>query len=102
MAEAPPTIRYVEQGGAPVLEVGGTWTVFSLHALRRTIEKARRAARGGGRGGTRTVDATNLERLDTAGVLEILSLAGGGPDTEVKTAEPRHAELFKVVQGSMA
>src|SRR5688572_9042003 len=100
MAESEPTIRYVERGGAPVLEVGGTWTVFSLHGLRQRLDKARRAAQGGGRGKANTVDATHLKRLDTAGALEILQLAGG-PDAEIKTAEQGHADLFKVVKENM-
>jgi phospholipid/cholesterol/gamma-HCH transport system permease protein len=100
MAEPQPTIRYVERAGTPVLEVGGTWTVFTLHGLRRTIDKAR-AAHGSGRGKTATIDATHVERLDTAGALEILQLAGGA-DAEIKTAEQGHAELFKVVKDNMS
>ena len=100
MAEPEPTIRYVERSGAPVLKVGGTWTVFSLHDLRKRLDKARREAQGGGRAKANTVDATDLKRLDTAGALEILQLAGG-PDAEIKTAEQSHADLFKVVKQSM-
>jgi phospholipid/cholesterol/gamma-HCH transport system permease protein len=101
MAEPHPTLRYVERGGAPVLEVGGTWTVFSMKALRQRIDKARRTAPGAGRAAASVVDATHVERLDTAGALEILQLAGGGPGIEVETAEQHHAELFKVVQDNM-
>ena len=100
MAEPEPTIRYVERSGAPVLKVGGTWTVFSLHDLRKRLDKARREAQGGGRAKANTVDATDLKRLDTAGALEILQLAGG-PDAEIKTAEQSHADLFNVVKQSM-
>ena len=100
MAEPEPTIRYVERSGAPVLEVGGTWTVFSLHDVRKRLDKARREAQGGGRAKANTVDATDLKRLDTAGALEILQLAGG-PEAEVKTAQQGHADLFKVVKQSM-
>jgi phospholipid/cholesterol/gamma-HCH transport system permease protein len=100
MAEPQPTIRYIEQGGASVLEVGGDWTAFSLHDLRRRHDKARGAASGGARQSAKLVDATHVERLDTAGVLEILKLAGG-PDVEIKTKEGGHAELFKVVKENM-
>jgi phospholipid/cholesterol/gamma-HCH transport system permease protein len=100
MAEPRPTLRYVEHGGASVLEVGGTWTVFSVRGLRHTIDKARRAAQAGSREKASMVDATHVERLDTAGALEILQLAGG-PEAEIKTAEKAHAELFKVVQDNM-
>jgi phospholipid/cholesterol/gamma-HCH transport system permease protein len=100
MAEAQPTIRYVERGGTSVLEVGGSWTVFSLRGLRQRIDKAHRAAQGGGRKQAGAVDATHLKQLDTAGALEILELAGG-PDAEIQTAEQGHAELFKVVKENM-
>src|SRR6185436_7308419 len=101
MAESHPTLRYVERGGTSVLEVGGTWTVFSMQGLRQRIDKARRGVRGGDRVATSQIDATGLERVDTAGALEILQLAGAGPDTEVQTAEKGHADLFKVVQENM-
>jgi phospholipid/cholesterol/gamma-HCH transport system permease protein len=101
MAEADPTLRYVQRGGASVLEVGGTWTVFSMKGLGPKVGKARRATQGGSRAAATLVDAKNVERLDTAGALEILQLAGGGPDTKVETSGEHHADLFKVVQGSM-
>jgi len=98
MAEAHPTIRYVERSGAPVLEVGGTWTVFSMRGLGRQAEQARRAARGRD---PRLVDASAVKRLDTAGALEILQLAGANAETEVRTDDQHHAALFKVVQSNM-
>lgn len=101
MAEPDPILRYVERGDASVLEVGGTWTVFSMRGLRPRTDKARRATRGRGASATALVDARNVERLDTAGALEILQLAGGGPDTKVETTDEHHADLFKVVQGNM-
>ncbi len=78
MAEAEPTIRYTERAGKSVVEVGGTWTVFSVRGIREKAEKALQAA-GAAAKGQRTVDATGLEKVDTAGALEILELAGGGP-----------------------
>jgi phospholipid/cholesterol/gamma-HCH transport system permease protein len=98
MAEPHPTIRYVERSGTPVLEVGGTWTVFSMRGLGREVAQARRAARGRG---PRLVDASAVKRLDTAGALEILQLAGAAAEAEVKTGDQHHAELFKVVQSNM-
>jgi phospholipid/cholesterol/gamma-HCH transport system permease protein len=99
MAEAEPTIRYTTQAGKPVVEVGGAWTVFSLRGIRKKAGRALQAA--GAAGARRVVDATHVERLDTAGALEILQLAGGGPDAEVKTSEKAHADLFDVVQKNM-
>jgi phospholipid/cholesterol/gamma-HCH transport system permease protein len=99
MAEAEPTIRYATRAGKPIVEVGGAWTVFSLRGIRQKTAKALQAA--GDAGAHRVVDATGLERLDTAGALEILNLVGGGPDAEVKTADKAHADLFDVVQKNM-
>jgi phospholipid/cholesterol/gamma-HCH transport system permease protein len=96
MADAPPTIRTSQQGGDQVLEVGGSWTVMHIGELK------------GGKGHKRPVrgvakreDASKVERLDTAGVIEILDLAGGGPETEVRTSDKAHADLFRVVQSNL-
>lgn len=99
MSEAQPTIRYTMRAGKPVVEIGGDWTVLHLRGIRQKASKALDAA-GTGRA-ARMVDASGVERLDTAGALEILLLAGGGPDTEVTTKEKRHADLFQVVQKNM-
>ena len=48
MAEPHPTIRYVERSGTPVLEVGGSWTVFSMRGLARQVGQARNAGQGRG------------------------------------------------------
>lgn len=99
MAEAGPTIRYTVRAGKPVVEVGGTWTVFSVRGIR---EKARKALAAAGTGrAQRSVDASGVERLDTAGALEILQLAGGGPDAEVAARDQAHADLFDVVRKNM-
>jgi phospholipid/cholesterol/gamma-HCH transport system permease protein len=100
MAEPEPTIRYTERAGKPVLEVGGTWTVFSVRGIRKKAEKALQAAGTASRD-RRTVDATGVERVDTAGALEILELAGGGPDAEVETRNEAQAALFKIVRENM-
>ena len=98
MADAQPTIRYTQRAGKPVIEVAGTWTVFSLRGIRRMAENALQAA-GAGKA-DRIIDAKKVERLDTAGALEILMLAGG-PDAQIETTEKAHADLFKVVQDNM-
>lgn len=98
MADAEPTIRYTQRAGKPVVEVAGSWTVFSLRGIQRKIEQALKAA-GTGKA-DRTVDAKAVQRLDTAGALEILKLAGG-PEARIETAEKAHADLFKVVQDNM-
>jgi phospholipid/cholesterol/gamma-HCH transport system permease protein len=99
MADAEPTIHYTMRAGKPVVEVGGSWTVFSLRGIRQKAAKALHAA--GAAGQQRMVDANAVERLDTAGALEILQLAGGGPDTEVETKDKAHGELFGVVARNM-
>ena len=98
MADAHPSIRYTQRAGKSVVEVSGAWTVFSLRDIRKTAEKALRAA-GAGKA-NRIVDAKGVQRLDTAGALEILTLAGG-PDSQIETADKAHADLFKVVQDNM-
>lgn len=100
MAEAEPTIRYTERAGKPVVEVGGTWTVFSVRGIRKKAEKALREA-GAGTKGQPAVDATRLERVDTAGAMEILEISGCGPDGEVETKNQAQADLFKVVRENM-
>ena len=98
MAEPHPTIRYVERSGTPVLEVGGSWTVFSMRGLARQVGQARNAGQGRG---PQLVDASAVKRLDTAGALEILQLAGAGAEAEIRTSDQHHAALFKVVQSNM-
>lgn len=100
MAETEPTIRYTERAGKLVLEVGGTWTVFSVRGIRKKAESAFAAA-GTRSKDRRAVDATGLERVDTAGALEILEIAGCGPDAEVETRNEAQAALFKVVRENM-
>ncbi|MCA0301408.1 MAG: ABC transporter permease [Proteobacteria bacterium] len=98
MAEAEPTIRYTQRAGKPVIEVAGTWTVFSLRDIHRKAQAALKAA-GAARAGS-LIDASKVERLDTAGALEILKL-GGDRGAEVAAANPSQADLFKVVQANM-
>ena len=104
MAEVQPTIRYAQRSGATVLEVGGTWTVFSI---RDVIQKAEQERRKQG-GAVQSVDASGLKRLDTAGALEIIRLAHGdtapggqGTEIEIKTADQGHADLLHTVQTNM-
>ncbi|HYC66150.1 MAG TPA: ABC transporter permease [Reyranellaceae bacterium] len=98
MASDQPTIKYSQRGGQSVLEVGGPWTVFSIREVGKAAAKARAST---GARKVANVDASDVEQLDTAGALEILQLAGAGPDTKVETRKDGHAELFKLVQGNM-
>ncbi|MBS0538410.1 MAG: ABC transporter permease [Proteobacteria bacterium] len=97
MADAPPTIRYADQAGSPVLEVSGNWTVLGLRSVKTKKKGSKRPERWT----AKAVDASKVTRLDTAGAIEILDLAGGGPETEVKTADQNHADLFKVVKANL-
>lgn len=99
MREAEPTIRYTERAGAPVLQVSGTWTVMSIGDVTRKAEHAARS--GGARQAVRTIDATGVQRLDTAGALEILRLAGAGSGLDIKAHDDGQAALFRVVQSNM-
>ncbi|UYN93694.1 MAG: ABC transporter permease [Enhydrobacter sp.] len=99
MTEAEPTILFSERAGAPVLKVGGSWTVMSIRGIARRADLAARKAAGG-----RTIsaiDATGVRQLDTAGALEILRLAGGHRDIEVKSEDAAHVNLFRVVQANL-
>ncbi len=100
MAEAEPTIRCTMRSGKPVVEVGGTWTVFSVRGIREKAEKALQAA-GAAKATTRSVDARAVEQLDTAGALEILALAGGGPSAEIAAKDKAQADLFDLVRHNM-
>ena len=99
MADTPPTIRYADRAGTPVLEVGGTWTVFSIRGLRHKADRAQQAKGGHA---PRVIDASGVKRLDTAGVLEILHFAGGGKDAEIKTSDSKQAAIFEAVQANMS
>lgn len=99
MAEPEPTIRYSMRAGKPVVEVGGTWTVFSVRGIRQKAEKALQAA---GKGRTlHSVDASGVEHLDTAGALEIIEITGCGPDAEIATRDKKQADIFEVVRKNM-
>jgi phospholipid/cholesterol/gamma-HCH transport system permease protein len=99
MPDVEPTIRYAERAGVPVLQVGGTWTVTSIRSVARRADQAARER--GSRQTIRTVDATDVQRLDTAGALEILRLAGGKGDVEVEARDAGQADLFRVVRSNL-
>lgn len=93
-----PTFKYVEQGGASVLEAAGNWTVFSLRSLGRRHRHWHRTKVSTPRRRPQLIDITRVDHLDTAGVLELLHLAGGGHDADVRAREESQADLFRVVQ----
>ena len=101
MADAEPTLRDAERAGQPMLEASGAWTVFSIRHVRRLAKRTARTGSARRAGGVSEIDASKVGRLDTAGALEILTLAGAGPDTKVTTQEAAHADLFKLVQANM-
>lgn len=94
MPSAEPTFRFLDQDGTPLLEASGNWTVFSIRGLRRRQRGKMPVVRRK----PRLIDVTHVGRLDTAGVLELLHLAGGGQDAEVRAKEKGQADLFRVVQ----
>jgi phospholipid/cholesterol/gamma-HCH transport system permease protein len=99
VAHPHPAFHYVERDGVPVLDASGTWTVFSIRGLRH---RRARAAQASVRQPPRLIDVTHVRHLDTAGVLELLHLAGGGKDAEIRTREERQADLFRVVLANTA
>ncbi|MBS0517478.1 MAG: ABC transporter permease [Proteobacteria bacterium] len=97
MAVAHPTFRYIERDGTRVLEASGTWTVFSIRPLRRRRARASAPASQPKPG---VIDVTRVERLDTAGILELLDLAGGGEGVELRAKDKAQADLFGVVRAN--
>lgn len=97
MAAAHPTFRYIERDGTRVLEASGTWTVFSIRPLRRRRARAPAPASQPKPG---VIDVTRVERLDTAGILELLELAGGGKGVELRAKDKAQADLFGVVRAN--
>jgi phospholipid/cholesterol/gamma-HCH transport system permease protein len=93
MPRTPPTFRFVEHDGTRALEAGGSWTVFSIRGFRHKHTAHAPA---------RVIDVSRVKRLDTAGVLELLHLAHGGKDIEIRTKEASQAELFQVVQSNVS
>ncbi len=82
----------------PVLEVAGSWTVFTIRSVERDVERMRRDTKVRA---AKKIDAGGVTRLDTAGALEILRLAGGSAP-EVAASGKAHADLFEVVRTNTA
>ncbi|MBS0223655.1 MAG: ABC transporter permease [Proteobacteria bacterium] len=77
-----------------MLEASGNWTVFNMRGLRRRLRNGPAApARK-----PEVIDITRVKHLDTAGILELLQLAGGGEGSEVRAKEQGQVDLFRVVQ----
>ena len=98
MADAQPTIRLTDRKGVSVLVVGGAWTVFSLRGVSRQIETLRK---GGKMRAVRQVDASGVSKIDTAGALEILTIAGTDGPADITTRDQLQADLFAVVKANM-
>jgi phospholipid/cholesterol/gamma-HCH transport system permease protein len=98
MADAQPTIRLTDRKGVSVLVVGGAWTVFSLRGISRQIEALRK---GGKMRAVRQVDASGVSKIDTAGALELLTIAGTDGPADITTRNQLQADLFAVVKANM-
>ena len=61
-------LRPVDRDGRVILEAGGAWTVFAVAELRHIHDPAN------GRGSVAAIDIAGIDRLDTAGALELLRL----------------------------
>ena len=98
MADAQPTIRLTDRKGVSVLVAGGAWTVFSLRGVSRQIETLRK---GGKMRAVRQVDASGVSKIDTAGALELLTIAGADGPADITTRDQLQADLFAVVKANM-
>ena len=98
MADAQPTIRLTDRKCVSVLVAGGAWTVFSLRGVSRQIETLRK---GGKMRAVRQVDASGVSKIDTAGALELLTIAGADGPADITTRDQLQADLFAVVKANM-
>ncbi|MCW5745769.1 MAG: ABC transporter permease [Alphaproteobacteria bacterium] len=88
-------LRPVDRGGRVVLEAGGAWTVFAVAELSRIKDPT------GGRRNVAAIDVAGIERLDTAGALELVRLQQRLPDAALEGARPEHRALLDLVAGNV-
>lgn len=74
-----------------ILEAGGTWTVFAVSSLRAM------ASRAGARKQAAAIDLGAIDRLDTAGALEIVRLQERFPQASLQNGKPEHLALIDLV-----
>lgn len=84
-------LRPADRGGRTILEAGGAWTVFAVAALRRLehpVEDLQAVA---------AIDIAGIDRLDTAGALEIVRLRRHFPDAALEGGRPEQLALIELV-----
>jgi len=86
-----PWLRPTDRGGRVILEAGGAWTVFAVAELRRLEDPA------GGRRRVTAIDISAIDKLDTAGALEVVRLHKQFPDAAVEGGKPEHLALIELV-----
>jgi phospholipid/cholesterol/gamma-HCH transport system permease protein len=78
-------IKVQDHGGAPALTLSGEWTIFTVPALHHAVEDVQPVITGQ----DFTVDASGIERLDTAGAEALKTLLESGRASGVLTDRQR-------------
>jgi phospholipid/cholesterol/gamma-HCH transport system permease protein len=81
----------VDRDGRVVLEAGGAWTVFSVANLRRMADPAP------GRHSVAAIRISAIDRLDTAGALELIRLSRRFAGAAIEGGRPEHLALIELV-----
>src|SRR5262245_1187458 len=84
-------LRPVDRDGRVILEAGGAWTVFAVAALRHIHDPAQ------GRSKVSAIDIAGIDRLDTAGALELLRLQRQYAEASLEGGKPEHRALVELV-----
>jgi phospholipid/cholesterol/gamma-HCH transport system permease protein len=84
-------LRPVDRDGRVSLEAGGDWTVFTVAQLRRMEDPAR------GRRSIAVIRVANVEKLDTAGALELVRLSRRYGGARIEGASAGHLALIELV-----
>ncbi len=84
-------LRPVDRDGRVILEAGGTWTVFAVAQLRHIHDPAQ------GRRNVSAIDIAGIDRLDTAGALELMRLQRQYADASLEGGTPEHRGLIDLV-----
>ncbi len=93
-------LQIADEGGVTRIIPTGDWTVLTISAVARDLERLRR--RGGGqKAGQAVIDVSRLGRLDTAGALMLARAAAPGAETSAKV-EGAHDYAARLIHDAAA
>ena len=84
-------LQPVDRDGRVILEAGGAWTVYTVADLVQLKDPAR------GRRQVAAIDLAGVERLDTAGALQIANLLQRFHGAALQGGTPEHRALVELV-----